>query len=75
MNNKTYDNIVFVSRILISALGALYIAIAEIWKLPYGAEVGLTVSALTAFINSIMEIKSHAYFSDKEIIEKDEDCF
>lgn len=70
MSNKLYDKIVFVSRILISGLGALYLAIAEIWGLPYGTEVGLTVTAVVTFINTLMKIKSDSYFEDKEIIDK-----
>lgn len=73
MHNITYDRVVFVTRILIDAIAALYIAVAMIWKLPYAEQVGLTATALTAFCNSILKIKSNEYFEDHEIVEKGEE--
>lgn len=72
MHNLTYDRIVFITRILISALATLYIACAMIWDLPYAEQVGLTATALTAFCNSILKIKSDEYFEDHDIVGKEE---
>ena len=72
MHNITYDRVVFVTRILVDALAALYIACAMIWDLPYAEQVGLTATAFTAFCNSILKIKSNKYFDDHEIVEKGE---
>ncbi len=72
MTNKKYDRIVFVSRILISALCTLYISLAKVLGWPYGEEVGLISAALITFMNSIMEAYSKDYFSDKEIVEREE---
>ena len=75
MLNKNYDRIVFVTRILIGALAALYISIAMIWNLPYGEQVGLTATALTAFLNSLLKIRSDEYFEDHDIVSKGDDEF
>lgn len=72
MHNLTYDRIVFITRIMIDALAALYIACAMIWDLPYSEQVGLTATALTAFCNSILKIKSDEYFEDHDIVGKEE---
>lgn len=75
MLNKNYDRIVFITRILIDAIAALYIAVAIIWKLPYGEQVGLTATAVTAFLNSLLKIRSDEYFEDHEIVPKGDDEF
>lgn len=75
MINKHYDKIVFVTRILIEALAALYISVAIIWKLPYGEQVGLTATAITAFLNSLLKVRSDEYFEDHEIVPKGDDEF
>lgn len=72
MHNLTYDRIVFITRIMIDALAALYIACAMIWDLPYAEQVGLTATAFTAFCNSILKIKSDEYFEDHDIVGKEE---
>lgn len=50
MSNKAFDIIRFLSEIAISAAGALYYALAEIWGFPYGEAVVATCAAVSTFL-------------------------
>jgi hypothetical protein len=39
---------------VIASLGALYLAIANIWNLPYGTQVSNTAFELAAFISAVL---------------------
>lgn len=56
MTNKCYDIMVIVQRWL-TGLGVLYLAVSEIWGLPFGNEVNQTVVAVCAFLALIIEIQ------------------
>ena len=61
MSNKTYDFIRFLSEIAISAIGALYYAIASIWGLPYGDQIVATCAALSTFLGIFTEWQRTKY--------------
>lgn len=50
MSNKAFDVIRFLSEVAISAAGALYYALAEIWGFPYGEAVVATCAAVSTFL-------------------------
>lgn len=56
MKDKTYDILCTAQRWL-SALGVLYLALAEIWRLPFGDEVNQSIVAICAFLAIIIEIQ------------------
>ena len=56
MTDKTYDVLCIAQRWL-TALGVLYLALAEIWRLPLGDEVNQTIVAVCAFLAVIIEIQ------------------
>ena len=56
MENKTYDVLCIVQRWL-TGLGVLYLALAEIWRLPFGNEVNQSIVAVCAFLALIIEIQ------------------
>lgn len=56
MTDKCYDIMVIVQRWL-TGLGVLYLAVSEIWGLPFGDEVNQTVVAVCAFLALIIEIQ------------------
>lgn len=66
MSNKLYDVLKWVGRYLLPALGALYFALAEIWKLPLGAEICATCSALTVALNTLLGISSENYYKGEK---------
>lgn len=66
MNNKTYDILKFIAMIVLPALATLVIAICKIWGLPYGAEIGATITAIATFMGAILQISSNTYSQIKK---------
>ena len=73
MSNKTYDTLAYIGRLFLPALATLWLTLAKIWSLPYGAEIGATISAIALFLNAILKVSSINYteigFSAKTIDE------
>ena len=61
LNKKLYDILAYISRYALPALGGLYYALADIWTLPYGAQVLATCTALTVALNILLGIDSAKY--------------
>lgn len=66
MTDKTFNFIRFLAEIAISAVGALYYAIADIWSLPYGDAVVATCAAVSAFLGIFTEWQRYKYQQNKE---------
>lgn len=62
MSNQVYDVLKWIARYCLPAAGALYFAIAEIWKLPLGPEICATCTAFTVAINTLLGISSENYY-------------
>lgn len=60
MKDKYYDFLVTGQRWL-SALGVLYLALAEIWQLPFGNEINQSIVAVCAFLAVIIEIQKRVW--------------
>lgn len=65
LNNKTYDILKFIAQIVLPALGTLYFALASIWGLPYGEQIVGTITAIDAFLGTILGLSSIGY--NKEV--------
>lgn len=70
MSNKFYDRLKFIALVLLPALATFVIAIFEIWGLPYGAQVGATVTALSTFLGAILVTSSAKYNVEQKLNEK-----
>ena len=55
LSNKQFDFLRFLAEIGITALGAFYKGIAEVWSLPYGESVMTTSILLSTFIGVFVE--------------------
>ena len=66
MGNDTYDFLRYMAQIVIPALAALWVAIAKIWGLPYGAEIGGTLMAIDTFLGAILKVSTDNYWEDQE---------
>lgn len=66
MADKFYDIMVIVQRWL-TGLGVLYLAVSEIWGLPFGNEVNKTIVAVCAFLALIIEIQKSFWNKTHEI--------
>lgn len=61
MSNKLFDTIRFLAETGISAIGAFYLAIAEIWGLPYGKAVSATALALSTLVGIFCGVSRQNY--------------
>lgn len=66
MSNKVYDILKFIAQIILPAVATLYTTLADIWGLPYGEAIPLTIMALDTFLGTILMISSNQYNKDKE---------
>lgn len=65
LNNKTYDILCWIGRIVLPALAALYASLGEIWGLPYTKEISTTIMGIDAFWNACLGINSANYYKEK----------
>lgn len=61
MSNKVYDVLKYIAQIGLPALATFYFAVAEIWGLPYSAEVIGTITAFDAFLGVLLGITTAQY--------------
>lgn len=61
LSNKTYDRLKWVAMCILPAFGTLYFALSSIWGLPYAEQVVGTISAINAFLGTILGISNHNY--------------
>lgn len=73
MSNKTYDFIRFLAEIAISAVGALYYAIASIWGLPFGDQIVATCAALSTFLGIFTEWQRYRYNNTLKVEKENND--
>lgn len=77
-SNKVYDILVWITTIVLPALGTLYFALAGIWGFPYGEQIVGTITALVTFLGALLRISNSAYqkgnlYDAEELIIDDED--
>lgn len=61
LTNKTYDIWNKIQRWL-PAIAVLYVALSQIWGLPFGDEINKTIMAICTFLASILEVSSSHYY-------------
>ena len=64
LSNKVYDVIKWIAQYLLPALATLWITLAKIWNLPFGTEIGATITGIDLFLGAILGISSHNYQGD-----------
>ena len=65
LNDKLYDILCWIGRIVIPSLAVLYTTLGDIWGLPYTSEVPATIMGLDVFLNALLGISSNAYYKEK----------
>lgn len=70
MSSKVYDVLKFVATIVLPAFGALYLALAGTWGLPYGDQIVATSSAIAAFMSALLMIDSSTYHKNLAAAQK-----
>ena len=54
MSNKAYEILRMFQSMLLPALGALYVALGNIWGWPYTEAVAATIASVTTFLGCIV---------------------
>ena len=67
MNNKTYDVLKWVAQYLLPGMTAFWLALAGIWGLPYGEQIGGTFAALDTFLGILLGISSANHKKENEV--------
>ena len=65
LSNNLYDVLSKIQRFL-PALGVFYLALAQIWGLPFGDEVNMTIAALATLLGTMLEVSTGIYLKNKE---------
>ena len=65
LTNELYDILSKIQRFL-PALGIFYLALAQIWGLPFGDEINMTIAALATLLGTALEISTGIYLKSKE---------
>lgn len=59
--NKVYDVLVWITQILLPAIGTLYFALAGIWNFPYADQIVGTITAVVFFLGTLLGISRKSY--------------
>ena len=65
MSNKLYDILNKFQRWL-PALGIFYLAVCNIWDLPFGDEINQTIVAVATLLATTLEIATGVYLKGKD---------
>lgn len=65
LSNKRYDQLKYISMIVLPALGTLYFTLSQIWGLPKGPEVVGTITGLVTFMGIFLRLSSKTYNSSE----------
>lgn len=66
MSNETYDFLVWITQIVLPALGTLYFALAGLWGFPYAEQIVGTITAVDAFLGAVLKISNEQYKKEAE---------
>lgn len=64
LNSKVYDVLKYLTIIVLPAIGALYTGLAQIWSLPYSAQIPATITVICTFLGALLCISSTQYYKD-----------
>lgn len=70
-NSKVYDVLKWIASVGLPALTAFWLALGQIWELPYTNQIGATLAAITAFACALLGISSIKYKLTANTTEED----
>ncbi|MBQ9024643.1 MAG: phage holin [Bacilli bacterium] len=62
MKNEIYDFLKRIALVVLPALATLVITIFQIWNIPYGEQIGATITAIDMALGVILGISSKNYY-------------
>lgn len=67
LDNKTYDTLKWIASLLLPGITTLWLSIGKIWNIPFTAEIGATIAAVTVFMQVVLGISKKNYSGEGEI--------
>lgn len=64
MSNKVYDVLKYCAQIVLPALATLYIALGNLWTLPFVEGISGTIIAVDAFLGALLQISTEKYYKE-----------
>ena len=61
MNEKIYDVLKWIGRVVLPAVATLWVAISKTWGIPLTTEISTTIMAVDLFLNTLLGIASENY--------------
>lgn len=61
LSNRVYDALKWITLVLLPAIGVFYLAMANTWGFPYGAEVVSTIAAIDLFLAALLGISTNKF--------------
>lgn len=68
LSNKAYDRLKWIAMYFLPALATLWLTLSKVWSLPYGSEIGATISAIDLFLAAVLGISKSSYKGDGTLI-------
>lgn len=65
LNDKVYDVLSWLGKIVLPALAVLYATLADTWGLPYSGQISATIMAIDVFLNALLGISSSSYYKEQ----------
>ena len=62
MKNEVYDILKKIALVVLPAIATLIITIFQIWNIPYGEQIGATITAIDTALGVILGISSRNYY-------------
>ncbi len=65
LNDKVYDVLSWLGKIVLPAMAVLYATLADTWGLPYSGQISATIMAIDVFLNALLGISSSSYYKEQ----------
>lgn len=65
LDNKLYDVLAYIGKIVLPGLAVLYSTVAKTWGLPCPDEVSSTIMAIDVFLNALLGVSSASYYKEQ----------
>lgn len=65
LDDKMYDVLAWIGKIVLPALSVLYATVGKIWNLPFTEQIPLTIMAVDVFLNTLLGISTANFYKEE----------
>lgn len=65
INDKTYDILAWIGRVVLPAIATLWVALSKAWNIPFTSEVATSIMAFDLFLNTLLGVSSNTYYANQ----------